>query len=145
MKPRIEKKLSKRLLQISPSLFEDAWIDNEWEHWTKHYAHNDETLTPRQIRENLQQRVSVNHVPSVGGGVDYWGEGQDAYTLWEAWTGYSHWAWEWHGNFPDYPEDHEFHGYPDTSSFRPTTRNLLKLAAQCQLVAEAKKRAKQCA
>lgn len=113
MKPRIEKKLSKRLLQIAPSLFNGAWIDRD--------------LMP----EAWHHGVRVSHCYCVGGGTDYWGEGQDAYTLWEAWTGHSYWAWEWHGDFPDYPDDHEFHGYPDTSSFRPTTRNLLALAAQC--------------
>lgn len=140
MKPRIEKKLSKRLLQIAPTLFEDAWIDNEWEHWPKHYAHdNDGVLSSKQRRENLQQRVSVNHVPSVGGGVDYWGEGNDWWTCW-AWLRMN---WEWYGPFKPYPNGHRFECYPNTEGFKPTTRNLLKLVAQFQLAAEAKKRAKQ--
>lgn len=129
MKPRIEKKLSKRLLQIAPSLFKGSWVDSAWEHWPKHYASdNGGKLTPRQIRENMQLRVSVNHVPSVGGGVDYWGEGNDWWTCWK-WFCMN---WEWHGQFRPYPEGHRFEGYPNTEGFRPTTRNLLKLAAQCQ-------------
>lgn len=114
MKARIEKKLSKRLATIAPSLFRDAWIDRD------------------KMPEAWDQGVRVSHCYCIGGGVDYWGEGQDSYSLWEAWTGHSYWAWPWHGDFPSYPEDHELHGYPDTGQFRPTTRNLLKLAAQCQ-------------
>lgn len=111
MKPRIEKKLSKRLAEIAPSLFGDAWVDRD------------------KMESSWDQGVGVSHCLCVGGGVDYWGEGQDAYTVWAAWTGHSYWAWEWHGDFPDYPEGHEFHGYPDTRSFKATTHNLLRLAA----------------
>lgn len=127
MKARIEKKLSKRLVELFPALFRKAWRDEE----------------PSELA--YKQRTSVRHVLSVGGGTNYWGEGEDAYTVWAAWIGHSEWSWPWHGAFPDYPEDHELHGYPDVSAFKPTTRNLLKLAAQCQLAAEADKRTKQCA
>lgn len=131
MKPRIEKKLSKRLVEIAPSLFADAWIDKEWELWQKHYRHdNGGMLTPRQIRDNLQQRVRVNNVPSIGGGVDYWGEGNDWWTCW-AWFRMN---WEWHGPFSSYPEGHRFAGYPNTEGFKPTTRNLLRLAAEDEIL-----------
>lgn len=129
MKPRIEKKLSKRLFQLAPKLFSDAWIDNECDPRTKHFKHqNNGTLTPRQIRENWQQRVSVNHIPSIGGELDYWGEGTDWYTLWSWWKS----NWEWHGDFEPYPDDHRFCGLPNVEGFRPTTRNLLRIAADCE-------------
>jgi hypothetical protein len=130
MKPRIEKKLSKRLVQLAPSLFHDSWIDDQWEARTQHYAHNNGgKLTPGQIRENRQARVRVNHMPSVGGGLDYWGEGNDWWTCWE-WFCMN---WMWHGPFDSYPNDHEFAAYPNTNGFKRTTRNLLKLAAAYEL------------
>jgi hypothetical protein len=53
MKPRIEKKLSKRLVQIAPEMFKDAWKDKE------------------------------SHIYCMGGGLDYWGEALETYTAWE--------------------------------------------------------------
>lgn len=124
MKARIEKKLSKRLVQIAPSLFPGAWIDKD---------------EPSVLAYEQGSRVS--HILSVGGGVDYWGEGCDAYTVWAAWQ----MNWMWHGPWGSFPAGHQYEFYPNTDGFKPTTRNLLKLSAQCQLAAEADKRAKQCA
>jgi hypothetical protein len=108
MKARIEKKLSERLIQLAPKMFKNAWIDKY------------ETSELAQ-----KQGTRVSNIYSVGGGVDYWGEGQDAYTAWE-WLTLN---WEWIGDFPSYPEGHKLEGYPDTSGFRPTTRNLLRYVA----------------
>ena len=115
MKARIEKKLSKRLTHLHPSVYGRAWVDDE--------------------RSELayEQKTQISHCLSVGGGTDYWGEGQDAYTAWADWK----MNWEWHGPFEAFPNDHEFEGYPDTGSFRPTTRNLLKLAADCEIATKA--------
>lgn len=80
MKPRIEKKLSKKLHAILGNLIGEVWIDKELELYRPHYRHNNRDnapLTSKQKRENWQVRVSVNHMPSIGGGLDYWGEGQD--------------------------------------------------------------------
>lgn len=110
MKARIEKKLSKRLVELLPSVYRKAWRDQE----------------PTELA--YDQGSSVRHVLSVGGGVDYWGEGQDAYTVWEDWQ----MNWCWHGPFETYPNGHRFEGYPNIDGFRPTTINLLKLAAQCE-------------
>lgn len=115
MKARIEKKLSKRLVEIAPSIFKGVWVDS---------------YEPSELAEKQGTRVS--NIWCVGGGVDYWGEGQDAYTAWAAWTGHGEWAWYWHGPFDPYPQGHEFEAYPNTEGFKPTTRNLLKLAAQCE-------------
>lgn len=97
MNSRIEKKLSKRLLEIAPKLFNHVWIDNQ------------------------------THTPCVGGECDYWGEPQDEHTLWQ-WFKMN---WFWLGDFPKYPKGHEFEHYPDTGGFKPTTKNLLRLAAIC--------------
>lgn len=115
MKARIEKKLSKRLVEIAPTIFEHAWLDKD---------------EPSKLA--CEQRSCVSHVWSIGGEVDYWGEGTDWYTLWDSWTGCRDYSWWWHGGFPAFPHGHEFEGWPDTTGFKPTTQNLLKLAAQCE-------------
>ncbi|MGA5718170.1 hypothetical protein ACPCWF_05995 [Pseudomonas atacamensis] len=120
MKARIEKKLSKRLVQLHPALYRKAWRDDE---------HSELAY---------EQRTRVRHCLSVGGGTDYWGDGMDAYTVWADWK----MNWPWHGPFNAYPEGHQFECYPDTSNFRPTTRNLLKLAVNCELSERAKARAR---
>ncbi|WP_287029986.1 hypothetical protein [Pseudomonas sp. UBA6310] len=110
MKARIEKKLSNRLTQIAPSQFPRSWVD-------------------KVVSELAwKQRTRVSQIRSVGGGTDYWGEGMDAYTVWADWR----MNWYWHGPFKSYPEGHEYEGCPDTGTFRPTTRNLLRLAADCE-------------
>lgn len=112
MNPRIEKKLSKRLMEIYPSLYGNAWIDVD--HSELAYDENS----------------NVRHCPSVGGEYDsYSGDCNDSYTVWASWLQ----MWPWHGPFKEYPRDHKFYGYPNTEGFRTTTRNLLKLAAACEL------------
>lgn len=111
MKARIEKKLSKRLLEIAPQLFGGAWID-------------------KKISETAyDQRTCVSHVWSVGGGVDYWGEGMEAYTVWAAWSGSGKWGWCWTDRFESYPYGHDLEGYPNIDGFKQTTPNLLRLAS----------------
>lgn len=117
MKARIEKKLSKRLVQIAPLVFKGAWLDEE----------------PSELA--YKQGSRVNNIYSVGGGVDYWGDGEDAFTAWEYWL----MNWAWHGDFEPYPEGHRFEFYPNTEGFRPTTVNLLRLA----VIAEASAKAEQ--
>ncbi|HCT08848.1 MAG TPA: hypothetical protein DIW86_26100 [Pseudomonas sp.] len=118
MKARIEKKLSKRLVQVFPShYYRESWIDKD---------------EPSVLAYEQNKRVS--HVPSVGGGTDYWGDGQEAYTVWASWLD----RWPWVGPFKEYPEGHQHAMYPNTEGFKPTTRNLLKLAANCQLASKAK-------
>jgi len=86
MKPRIEKKLSKKLHAILGNLLGEVWIDNELElhqpHWRYRHGPDDRPpLTGKQKRQNREVRVSVNHMPSIGGGLDYWGEGQDWHSV----------------------------------------------------------------
>ena len=77
MKPRIEKKLSKKLalLLAGTREYSSIWVDNEY-YRNEIYPSTSSggVLTPKQIRYNLESRVSVNHVPSIGGEADYWGE-----------------------------------------------------------------------
>ncbi|MGP0015455.1 hypothetical protein, partial [Pseudomonas sp.] len=80
-----------------------------------------------------RQSSRVGHVLSVGGGTDYWGDGQDAYTVWADWKS----NWMWHGPFEEFPHDHKHAHFLNTDGFRPTTRNLLKLAAECELASKA--------
>lgn len=112
MNPRIEKKLSKRLVQLFPSLYGRAWIDDD--HSELAYDENS----------------NVRHCLSVGGEYDsYSGDSNESYTVWASWLQ----MWPWHGPFEVYPSDHKFEGYPNTEGFKPTTRNLLKMAAQCEV------------
>lgn len=126
MNPRIEKKVSKRLVQIAPKLFKGAWIDREVEWWPKYWKHdlNCDLTALEKKRNKLRENCRVNCVPSVGGGVDYWGEGEDYYTCFR-WL-CNNWAWV--GEFPSFPLGHESYPYPDTGKFKPTARNLIKLA-----------------
>lgn len=85
MKPRIEKKLSKRLAAIFKGLpsGQGIWIDSEIER-PKNYGWTERPLTPAQIRHNQQIRVAVNHVPSVGGEYcSYVGDCSDHFTLYQ--------------------------------------------------------------
>lgn len=89
MKPRIEKKLSKKLHAILGNTIGKVWIDDELElsqpHWRCRHGDSRPPLTSKQKRENWQTRVSVNHMPSIGGGLDYWGEENDWHSvLWVA-------------------------------------------------------------
>lgn len=108
MKARIEKKLSKRLVEIAPKFFKNAWQDDHEE--------------PSELA--YKQGTCVSGIYHVGGGLDYWGEGQDAYTVWDFWAS----NFYWHGDFPAYPEGHQFEGYPDITGFKQTSRNLLEYA-----------------
>ena len=82
MKPRIEKKLSKKLHAILGNMLGDVWIDDEWLLHRRHFrCPDDPPLTGKQERQNRAQRVSVNHMPSIGGGLDYWGEGEDWHSV----------------------------------------------------------------
>lgn len=116
MKARIEKKLSRKLVSIAPTVFKDAWLDNG---------------EPSELA--YKQGTRVTNLMSVGGGTDYFGDGMDAYTTWAWWL----MNWEWYGDFQPYPEGHQFENYPDVSGFRRTTRNLLALAVQAEATAKA--------
>lgn len=108
MKPRIEKKLSKKIHAILGNMLGDVWIDDEWLLHRRHFrCPDDPPLTGKQERQNREQRVSVNHMPSIGGGQDYWGEGSDWFSvLWFAQE-----ALMWHfGEKTDIDGPH--HGYP---------------------------------
>jgi hypothetical protein len=105
MKARIEKKISKRLANEFPDLFRDAWQG----------CHEE----PSELA--YEQGSCVSGLMYVGGGVDYWGEGQDAYSCYE-WLMSNY---EWILGFEPYPDGHEFEGLPNTEGFKPTAINLL--------------------
>lgn len=137
MKPRIEKKLSKRLAIILKNVRgytpKDVWIDNDYELWPKYYAEKSKPLTSRQKRKNYQQRVRVNNMPSVGGGVDYWGEGEDYYSVFASVKDALPWV-----SFECEPYDPETDcgGYPIVT-VRFTGKNVIALAKQWAIKAAA--------
>jgi len=112
MNARIEKKLSKRLASMCKNLFKGAWVLEDCGSELADY-----------------QGSRITHCYHVGGGVDYWGDGQDAYSVWQAWLN----QWFWQGDFPSYPVGHELEHYPNTSGFKPTTKNLINLAIECEI------------
>lgn len=79
MKPRMEKKLSKALVAIygGTKVLASAWVDNEYCRETLYAWKDKPPLTPKQVRYNRECRVSVSHMPSIGGEVDHMGEGSD--------------------------------------------------------------------
>jgi hypothetical protein len=85
MKPRIEKKLSKKLAGILVNVHgftpKKVWIDNEYScnRFPIHFwQDNPSGLTSKQKRQNFQHMgVRLDNMPSIGGGLDYWGEGED--------------------------------------------------------------------
>jgi len=98
MNPRIEKKLSKRLIQILPEMYRDAWKCDE------------------------------THVMCVGGGTDYWGEGQDAYTVLEDFTGINQGGYCWFGLWGFYPDGHRFERYPVPDKKKQTGKRIIEIA-----------------
>jgi hypothetical protein len=84
MKPRIEKKLSKKLAEILKDKQgfkpDQVWINNEYaEKFKIHWEHeNPNGLTSKQKRQNYEHLgVEVDNMPTIGGELDYWGEGTD--------------------------------------------------------------------
>jgi hypothetical protein len=106
MKARIEKKLSKKIALLAPEAFKDSWIDR------------DASVLA------YKQGSRVSNILCMGGGADYWGEGQEEYTAWEWFKD----IWPFAIRFEAHPAGHEHAGYPNIDGFKPTTINLLKLA-----------------
>lgn len=109
MKARIEKKLSKRITQIAPKMFKDAWVYNG---------------EPSELA--YEQGSRVKNILHMGGGTDYWGEGNEAYTAWRWFLD----SYMWQGDFDVYPTGHEFEDFPNTDGFKKTTINLLRFAKE---------------
>lgn len=130
MKPRIEKKLSKRLSSILSDVrgftLKDVWIDDDVERFAVHYKYQnkDGVLTSKQKRQNYEQNVSVNNIPSIGGGLDYWGEANEHYSVFEAAKDMLVWAM-----FDCEPVDPETleGGWPDVT-IKLTGKNVVALA-----------------
>ena len=138
MKPRIIKKVSKRLVEIAPKLFNDAWkggwIDScmEWDYL--HCSERDlgRPLSKNDIKTNTYlSKCKVNHVYSVGFlGFDLYGDMTEYETVLDWFLTCYDWLALDAKIFNEYPEGHKFHGMPDARAFKPTTRNLIKLAKQ---------------
>lgn len=116
MKPRIEKKLSKKSLAIFSSSHRPdfqqtakrAWIDDEFElPWL---TKEEKAKSPAKERLHRHGRVRVNRVPSIGGEYDsYAGEGTDFHSLYKEAREYVHaTSIDWH--------DYEFgYNYPESN------------------------------
>lgn len=117
MKPRIEKKLSKKLAIILKEQLgfkpKDIWINNEYadEKFQQHWDHdNPDGLASWQVRANNQiLGVQVNHMPTIGGDLDYWGEGTDYQSVFR--TAKEAVCW-WMFPSEDYDSESGCGGYP---------------------------------
>jgi hypothetical protein len=96
VKPRIEKKLSKKLHAILGNKLGKVWIDDEkeWDkpHWRHRFDDDRPPLTGKQKRQNWETNVRVNHIPSIGGGLDYWGEEEDWCSVLESAKEWLYWG-----------------------------------------------------
>ena len=110
--------MSKKICEIAPNIYsynpDGPSVKRAWIH-------------AGAIENAWGENVGVKNCPCVGGGVDYWGEGQDYYTVFEHFRSHYHWILD----FPDYPEGHRFEHMPDTGAFKPTTINLLRKLREC--------------
>ncbi len=107
MKARIEKKLSKKISEILPLMYKDSWIDED-------------------ITElSFKQGVRVSHIVSVGGGVDYWGEGQDYESVFDDFKSSYQWCRPIYNPFPD---GHKWEGMPKPDKNKLTGKYLINCA-----------------
>lgn len=106
MNARIEKKLSKKIVELLPHRYQNVAY-NSW--WMTDLAY--------------EEGVNIMDVPIIEiqlSDENGWG--------WETtWQDFRP-NYMWICNFPVYEEDHPLAGYPDTGNFKPTTQNLLNLA-----------------
>jgi hypothetical protein len=110
MKARIEKKLCKKIVEILPdNFYSHSWADNE----------------VSELAENQNTRVSG--VLYIGGGVDYWGEGEDEYTVLYDFAMH----FNWHPPiYNPYPDGHKWEGLPMGTKKRLTGQYLIKCARE---------------
>lgn len=108
MKARIEKKLCKKIAEILPyEFYGRAWTDGE----------------VTELAFNQGSRVSS--ILYVGGGVDYWGEGEDEYTVLEDFKSHV----DWHPPiFNPWPQGHKWEGLPMPNKNRLTGKYLIECA-----------------
>ena len=108
MKARIEKKLCKKLAEILPSNFySHAWTDGE--------------VTERAWAQGSR----VSGLLYIGGGVDYWGEGEDEYSVLEDFKTHHNWH---KPIYNPYPTGHKWEGMPKHSNKRLTGKYLIECA-----------------
>lgn len=94
MKPRIIKKLSKKIVQMGHPIAKHAWLDNEFEYWG-YYLVGDRknTATAKQLRKHYDSMSTINNVWSIGGEKDYWGEPTDFYPVYHKASDYVLWKY----------------------------------------------------
>lgn len=87
MKPRILKKLCKKVREISPQVFLDAWVDEEDFAWGRYRrirsAEEHGAATAKQKRWHHYSKSNIRHCWMIGGDPDYWGEITEPYHLYD--------------------------------------------------------------
>ena len=103
MKARIHKKLCKKITEMLPRYYHEAWMDSE------------------VMEESRSQGSRVSNQYRVGGELDYWGEGTDDRSVFYDFI--NHVDLFCYG-YPEYPQGHRFEGMPDISSRSKMTGKL---------------------
>lgn len=127
MKARIEKKLSKRLVELLP-MYKNAWICEEGiDNYIIKPDDIDVPKTAKNMRRYYDGLIHVNNVYHLGGGLDYWGEANDTYTVFEGFVGRLG-SIDWSGIFGWHPSNHEFSAYPLFPKKRLTGKQAIHIA-----------------
>ncbi len=105
MNARIEKRLSKKIFELLPNIYKNIWVDDG------------------PTDKSYKERNKVSNCLCIGDEC-YWGEGQDVRTIWEDFK----LNYPFIGGFPIHVKDEFNYGWPDTSGFKETTINLIRLA-----------------
>ena len=96
-----------------PKEYKDSWVERE------------------VIEESWEQGSMVSNCPMVGGGLDYWGEGEDHYTVL---YDFKYHLLEWQGLWGFYDaENDDYYGMPKGAPYRLTGQKLIMLARLVQL------------
>jgi len=94
MKPRIVKKLSKKIVQMNHSTAKYAWLNNEFEGWGYQlYGEYKKTATAKQLRRHYYSKSTINNVWFIVRETYYWCEETDFYPVYEYACGYILWKY----------------------------------------------------
>lgn len=87
MKPRILKKLCKKVREINPQAFADAWVDEEafgWERYRRLWSRAEyQEARAKARRQHYATKSPISHCWMTGGDFDYWGEATEPHYLYD--------------------------------------------------------------
>ena len=94
MKPRIEKKLSKKIVDLNIPSIRSAWLDKDFNGWGYRQLRKDlKKLSAKELRNHYDSRSTIQNVWVMGGKPDYWGEATEVETVFICATDYLYWEY----------------------------------------------------